>query len=202
MIIALEGGICSGKTTLAKEFERQDFYLIPEYMDIIHPYEEDRINDLVSSNQSAINVFLEIEKRRKEIYLENCSDKNAILDRSYLTLFAYEYAIGRNISNMEFPDLYQNVITPNLIVFLDVNDEQRIKRSHDRCDENMPKIFLNHNFNKRLKQFFLKQNQVPCVFLNTENLDSLKMVDLMQSMQLKNTHQPQHWFLNKFYNLR
>ena len=107
-----------------------------------------------------------------------------------------------NISNMEFPDLYQNVITPNLIVFLDVNDEQRIKRSHDRCDENMPKIFLNHNFNKRLKQFFLKQNQVPCVFLNTENLDPLKMVDLMQSMQLKNTHQPQHWFLNKFYNLR
>ncbi len=202
MIIALEGGICSGKTTLAKEFERQDFYLIPEYMDIIHPYEEDRINDLVSSNQSAINVFLEIEKRRKEIYLENCSDKNAILDRSYLTLFAYEYAIGRNISNMEFPDLYQNVITPNLIVFLDVNDEQRIKRSHDRCDENMPEIFLNHNFNKRLKQFFLKQNQVPCVFLNTENLDPLKMVNLMQSMQLKNTHQSQQWFLNKFYNLR
>lgn len=202
MIIALEGGICSGKTTLAKEFERQDFYLIPEYMDIIHPYEEDRINDLVSSNQSAINVFLEIEKRRKEIYLENCSDKNAILDRSYLTLFAYEYAIGRNISNMEFPDLYQNVITPNLIVFLDVNDEQRIKRSHDRCDENMPEIFLNHNFNKRLKQFFLKQNQVPCVFLNTENLDPLKMVILMQSMQLKNTHQSQQWFLNKFYNLR
>ena len=202
MIIALEGGICSGKTTLAKEFERQDFYLIPEYMDIIHPYEEDRINDLVSSNQSAINVFLEIEKRRKEIYLENCSDKNAILDRSYLTLFAYEYAIGRNISNMEFPDLYQNVITPNLIVFLDVNDEQRIKRSHDRCDENMPEIFLNHNFNKRLKQFFLKQNQIPCVFLNTENLDPLKMVNLMQSMQLKNTRQPQQWFLNKFYNLR
>lgn len=202
MIIALEGGICSGKTTLAKEFERQDFYLIPEYMDIIHPYEEDRINDLVSSNQSAINVFLEIEKRRKEIYLENCSDKNAILDRSYLTLFAYEYAIGRNISNMEFPDLYQNVITPNLIVFLDVNDEQRIKRSYDRCDENMPEIFLNHNFNKRLKQFFLKQNQVPCVFLNTENLDPLKMVNLMQSMQLKNTHQSQQWFLNKFYNLR
>lgn len=26
MIIALEGGICSGKTTLAKEFERQGFY--------------------------------------------------------------------------------------------------------------------------------------------------------------------------------
>ncbi len=202
MIIALEGGICSGKTTLAKEFERQGFYLVPEYMDIIQPCEENRINDLVSSNQSAINVFLEIEKRRKEIYLENCSDKNAILDRSYLTLFAYEYAIGRNISNMEFPDLYQNVITPNLIVFLDVNDEQRIKRSHDRCDENMPEIFLNHNFNKRLKQFFLKQNQVPCVFLNTENLDPLKMVNLMQSMQLKNTHQSQQWFLNKFYNLR
>lgn len=54
MIIALEGGICSGKTTLAKEFERQGFYLIPEYMDIIHPSEENRINDLVSSNQSAI----------------------------------------------------------------------------------------------------------------------------------------------------
>lgn len=200
MIIALEGGICSGKTTLAKEFERQGFYLVPEYMDIIQPCEENRINDLVSSNQSAINVFLEIEKRRKEIYLENCSDKNAILDRSYLTLFAYEYAIGRNISNMEFPDLYH--ITPNLIVFLDVNDEQRIKRSHDRCDENMPEIFLNHDFNKRLKQFFLKQNQVPCVFLNTENLDPLKMVNLMQSMQLKNTHQSQQWFLNKFYNLR
>lgn len=202
MIIALEGGICSGKTTLAKEFERQGFYLIPEYMDIIHPSEEERINDFASSNQSAINVFLEIEKRRKAIYLKNYSDKNAILDRSYLTLFAYEYAIGRDISNMQFPNLVQNVITPDLIVFLNVNDKLRAKRSYDRCDEDMPEIFLNHNFNRRLKQFFLRQNQIPCVFLNTENLNPLKMVNLMKSMQLKNTHQPQQWFLNKFYNLR
>ena len=43
MIIALEGGICSGKTTLAKEFERQGFYLVPEYIDIIQPCEENRI---------------------------------------------------------------------------------------------------------------------------------------------------------------
>lgn len=202
MIIALEGGICSGKTTLAKEFARQGFYLIPEYMDIIQPYEKERINDLASSNQSAINVFLEIEKRRKEIYLKNYSDKNAILDRSYLTLFAYEYAIGRDISNMQFPNLAQNVITPDLVVFLDVNDKLRAKRSYDRCDEDMPEIFLNHNFNRRLKQFFLRQNQVPCVFLNTENLNPLKMVNLMKSVQLKNTHQHQQLFLNKFYNLR
>ena len=202
MIIALEGGICSGKTTLAKEFARQGFYLIPEYMDIIQPYEEERINDLASSNKSAINVFLEIEKRRKEIYLKNYSDKNAILDRSYLTLFAYEYAIGRDISNMQFPNLVQNVITPDLVVFLDVNDKLRAKRSYDRCDEDMPEIFLNHNFNRRLKLFFLRQNQVPSVFLNTENLNPLKMVNLMKSVQLKNTYQPQQWFLNKFYNLR
>lgn len=57
MIIALEGGICSGKTTLAKEFERQGFNFVPEYMDIIQPCEENRINDLASSNHSAINVF-------------------------------------------------------------------------------------------------------------------------------------------------
>lgn len=202
MIIALEGGICSGKTTLAKEFERQGFYLVPEYMDIIQPCEENRINDLASSNHSAINVFLEIEKRRKEIYSENYNGKNAILDRSYLTLFAYEYAIGRNISGVDFPNLAQNIIAPDLVVFLNVNDELRVKRSRDRCDEDMPEIFLNHNFNKRLKQFFLKQNQVPCVFLNTENLDPIKMVKLMQSMQLKNTHHPQQWFLNKIYNLR
>lgn len=202
MIIALEGGICSGKTTLAKEFERQGFYLVPEYMDIIQPCEENRINDLASSNHSAINIFLEIEKRRKEIYLENYSGKNAILDRSYLTLFAYEYAIGRNISSMQFPNLSQNIVTPDLIVFLDVNDELRAKRSRDRCDKDMPEIFLNSNFNKRLKQFFLRQNQVPCLFLNTENLDSFTMVNLMKSMQLKNTHQPQQWFPNKFYNLR
>lgn len=149
MIIALEGGICSGKTTLAKEFERQGFYLIPEYMDIINQYDEERINNLASSNQSAINVFLEIEKRRREIYLENHNNKNTILDRSYLTLFAYEYAVGRNISNMQFLNLAQNVITPDLIVFLYVKDELRAKRSYERRDEDMPEIFLNHNFNKR-----------------------------------------------------
>jgi thymidylate kinase len=202
MIIALEGGICSGKTTLAKEFESQDFYLIPEYMDIIQPCEENKIRDLTASKHSAINVFLEIEKRRKKIYLENSKGKNIILDRSYLTLFAYEYAIGRNICNMEFPDLYKNVIIPNIIVFLDVNDALRMKRSHDRCDENMPKTFLNHTFNSRLKKFFLQQNQFPCVFLNTENLTPSKMVNSLKSMQFKNTQSPQQWFMDKFYNLR
>lgn len=92
-------------------------------------------------------------------------------------------------------------LTPDLRVFLDVNAEPRIKRNYDRCDEDMPEIFLNHNFNKRLKQFFLKQNQVPCVFLNTQNLGSSKMVNLMQPMQLKNTHQSQ-LILRKLDNQR
>lgn len=202
MIIALEGGICSGKTTLAKEFEQQGFFLIPEYMDIIQPEEEERIDNLATSNLSAINVFLEIEKRRKEKYQSCFSEKNIILDRSYLTLFAYEYAVARDINSLDVQNLHESVITPDLIIFLDVNDELRRQRSNDRLDINMPKMFLDHNFNKKLKYFFLKQNHVPCIFLNTENLTASQMANILKSMQFNDTYQTQQLFMNKFNHER
>lgn len=194
MIIALEGGICSGKTTLAKGFERQGFILIPEYMDIIKPEEEKKINNLSARHQSAINVFLDIEKRRKEKYQSYFNKKNVILDRSYLTLFAYEYAIGRDIKHTNT----QDVITPDLIIFLDINDELRKQRSNDRQDIDMPEIFLNHDFNKKLKYFFLKQNHVPCIFLNTENLTPTQMINTLEALKINDMFHTKHLFTNKF----
>lgn len=202
MIIALEGGICSGKTTLAKGFEQVGFNLIPEYMDIILPIEEERINELTGSSQSALNVFLEIEKRRKEIYKDYLKGKNIVLDRSYLTLFAYEYAVGRDISRLKVQNLHENVIIPDLIIFLDINDALRKQRSNNRKDIDMPEIFLEHNFNKKLKQFFLKQDQLPCIFLNTENLTPSQMITSLRSIQINDKQQIQQLMMKKLNHQR
>ena len=183
MIIALEGGICSGKTTLAKQLEKKGFFYIPEYMDIITPQEQKELNALISQDKSALLFFLKMEQRRKYLYGSQSLQKNSVLDRSYLTLFAYEFAKNNKYPNLDLP-LKENVIMPDLIIFLDINDQLRKQRSLKRKDVDMPEIFLNSEFNRRLKTFFLEKSSEKCIFINSEKLEPEQMASILKNVNV------------------
>lgn len=198
MIIALEGGICSGKTTLAKQLEKRGFLSIPEYMDIITPQEQKELDALISQDKSALPFFLKMEKRRKELYFAQCLQKDCVLDRSYLTLFAYEFA-----KNNQYPVLTElaqseNIIVPDLIVFLDVSNPIRRQRSISRGDIDMPEIFLNSDFNQKLKTFFLEKSSEKCIFINSERLEAEQMANILKDIKIKQKKQICNLFQNAF----
>ena len=198
MIIALEGGICSGKTTLAKQLEIKGFFSVPEYMDIITPQEQKELDTLISQDKSALPFFLRMEKRRKELYGAQCLQKDSVLDRSYLTLFAYEFAKNNQYSALSELVQKENVIIPDLIIFLDVNDQVRRQRCINRGDIDMPKIFLNSEFNRNLKKFFLEKSSEKCIFVNSENLESEQMASILQDIKIKPKKQICNLFQNMF----
>lgn len=120
MIIALEGGICGGKTSLAKELTKYSYLMVPEYMDFITPAEQQQLDNLHNAGENALGLLLKIEKRRKDTYLNKSS--NIVLDRSFLTLFAYEYAMNGDDCSRFLADkkIMSQVIQPDLVVYLDV----------------------------------------------------------------------------------
>lgn len=201
MIIALEGGICSGKTTLANQLGQNGFFVVPEYMDIITPQEQKELDVLSLQRKCALPFFLKMEKRRKELYNKQCVQKDVVLDRSYLTLFAYEFAKNNqnlSLDSMKMPPK-EEVIVPDLIIFLDVNDQLRQKRSIERGDIDMPKIFLNSGFNHSLKAFFLEKTPEKCIFVNSEQLLPEHMANILKNVKISSQKQMgkifQHMFL-------
>lgn len=202
MIIALEGGICSGKTTLAKQLEKIGFFNVPEYMDIITPQEQKELDALISQNKSALSFFLKMEKRRKELYETQYLQKDTVLDRSYLTLFAHEFA--KNHQHFALSELIpkERVITPDLIIFLDVDDQLRKQRSINRGDIDMPAMFLNPEFNRDLKTFFLEKTSTKCIFVNSEKLSPEQMAGLLKDVKVKQTKQIYNSFQNIFQSER
>ena len=197
MIIALEGGICSGKTTLAKQLEKRGFFNVPEYMDIITPQEQQELDTLISQDKSALPFFLKMEKRRKELYGSQSLQRDSVLDRSYLTLFAYEFAKNNTYPALDLASK-ENVIIPDLIIFLDVNDQLRKQRSQERKDVDMPEIFLNSEFNQRLKTFFLEKSSEKCIFINSEKLEPEQMANILKNINIKQRKQMCNLFQNMF----
>lgn len=155
MIIALEGGICGGKTSLAKELTKYSYLMVPEYMDFITPAEQQQLDNLHNAGENALGLLLKIEKRRKDTYLNKSS--NIVLDRSFLTLFAYEYAMNGDDCSRFLADkkIMSQVIQPDLVVYLDVNGDTRRQRCYDRGDFDMPEFYLDEKFNNKNKDFFL-----------------------------------------------
>lgn len=198
MIIALEGGICSGKTTLAKQLEKRGFFYIPEYMEVIIPQEQKELDNLISQGKSALPFFLKMEKRRKDLYDLQSLRRDSVLDRSYLTLFAYEFAKNNKCPTLDLA-LKENVIIPDLIIFLDVADKIRKQRSFERRDIDMPEIFLNSEFNRRLKTFFLEKLSEKCIFINSEKLEPEQMASVLKNLNITPKKQMCNIFRNMFH---
>lgn len=196
MIIALEGGVCAGKTTLAKELTKHFYLMVPEYMDLITPEEQQQLDKLHDTGQNALELLLKIEKRRKDTYFHKSS--NIILDRSFLTLFAYEYAMNGDDCSRFLTDkvTMDGVIQPNLVIYLEVKDDTRRQRCYSRGDFDMPEYYLDEKFNNKNKDFFLKKTDYQTLFLNTNNLNAQEMARQILKLDTAN---PAH-LRNFFYN--
>lgn len=164
MIVALEGGVCAGKSTVATLLETLGVGRhVQEYATRI-PYSAQRsIFELDPVARAA--SFLSIDSGRIH---EMPQTELKILDRSCLTVFAFEYAcVQLGINELELPllDLVESyaVMVPNCVIFLDITDDVREKRLAVRGKRFIP-ILANRNFNKHFKGFFEAMNEYLGVF--------------------------------------
>lgn len=185
MIIALEGGIYAGKSSVAKELKKDlHFEVIPELMDTLTKKQKSSILNL--NENERFSRFLVFERYRKK-KLSNSPNSNLILDRSFLTLFAFEVARGRHHNLMElFHKHHKNLIIPDKIYFLDVSDIERMRRIGSDKDRLISCLY-SPKFNQKVKSFFQTQSFVPNIeFINTTKLsiEDVKL-NILQTMNKK-----------------
>jgi AAA domain-containing protein len=158
--VALEGGICAGKTVVQSALSvAYGFRPIPEYMAILSQDEARRAFD--ASNTQSIDLFAAAEQRRLP------TTPGAVrycLDRSFLTLAAYRYALrSLNLIGDEEVQYAANVLmgmswlVPPVIVYLDTPGPIRARRSARRDKgKTMPPLLLDDGFNCHFREFFVR----------------------------------------------
>ena len=174
MIIGLEGGVCSGKTTFGKCLNKinKDNLFLPEYESFISKYEE-TILDSILDNTEKYAMYFEIEKNRK-VYATLNNYKNLILDRTFFSILAYEY-IRNNLVGID--NVIKNinkceVLMPDIIYFLSVEQQVRIER-YKRRGQPLPEFYTSEDFNKKMYMFF---NNIVSRFVKVKFLDTSKFL--------------------------
>jgi len=160
-IIAIEGGVCAGKTTL---IQSSNLPSLPDYWKYKTQFLTElcfpamNISQLLANNQ----FFLEIEKLRLQQLNEWSQNRLVLLDRSFLSLLGFDYAFMKMFAIEGFARIYEfwennPKIQPDEVIFLDISHSEREKRFKGRgktCDQT---ILLTEEFNNSFKEFFLAQ---------------------------------------------
>ncbi len=187
---SIEGGVCSGKSTLCQNMQTtHGFLTIKEYMS----HFLGKI-DYPLSRLDTIELFLKIEEKRL-----NTSDSGNIIitDRSLLSILAFEYALKRmgRIAHVKLPSRIDNFDLPVKTFFLDVNHSLRSQRWVQR-GESVNSIFNNVDFNTYNREFFVHASKfidieiVKADSIGTGDL-SLYIFDIIGGMAVsKNTGSP------------
>jgi thymidylate kinase len=174
IIVGIEGGMASGKSSLCKHFS--DALIISEYMDFI----DDQVSFHNKSPEDRFTSLLEIEKCKRKPIVDNAllerKPKLILLDRSYITLLAHEFAVKSKINSIDACNSLaksENVILPDIIFFLDVAHKERLNRYTKRGDNKIDvvqNVFLTERYNIEFFNFIAKkQNTVPIHIINTTN---------------------------------
>ena len=169
--LALEGGVCSGKTTTTMEFSRLDgVQVLPEYMSYV-PTDHAAWKILLPPEER-LNLFLRIDTERYLLIPKRA--KGIIADRCILTIIAFEYAINRLGHPTRLPVFVENqdfkVNIPNHVIFFDVSSELRLKRWAARGAD-MDSPLVNESFNRELINCFRQLSTiVKITFLDATHL--------------------------------
>ena len=169
IVVALEGGVCSGKSSVCRLLERDGIAAqCRDYMDMITDRNAEEISELPPLERAAI--FLDLDSHRLSLVAQ--SSLPLVLDRCALTVFAFEFACVRANYNSAEPRLTELVSTyklvqPDAITFLDVSDALRNKREESRQNRVLPRL-VDPQFNAAIREFFQKTaTLVPTQFLNS-----------------------------------
>lgn len=172
MIIALEGGVCSGKTTLCRQLQEKGFMHVSEHMTFLSPQDWERFE--CTDPVHRIDFLLGVEEKRQALMTRLLDmGQNIVLDRTFLSLYAFEYAKGRFVKAEEFKEKRKSFLNPDLILFLSVDEQTRRRRSAQRGDSftAASDFFLQDSFNDGLKSFFKKnQSYFNVCFLDSSHL--------------------------------
>jgi len=169
--IAFEGVSFSGKTTLASSLEREspeEIKMLAEYVvyagggQNFPPFPPKNKQEAIKS----LEFFLNLERRRhKDIEALKDRPYFLVLDRSIVSLlgfrFAQKYLHGIDIFEETRQILGQEPqLAPDFVFYLDVNDKETARRLAV-SQRPVGDLFIDPEFNRRLRQFFdwLKENR-------------------------------------------
>ncbi len=153
-IVAVEGGVCAGKTTLVDRLGNGDgIFCLPEYVEWIRS--SGRTLPL-GTPEERLRAYLAIEEERERVARH--SDHTVLLDRSILTLIGFEYAMRRMwlgtawFSIRTLVSSYR-IMAPSGVIIADVDAGLQadlwaeLGLSHQS-------LFVNRRFNDSLRWFF------------------------------------------------
>jgi len=158
-IVALEGLVHAGKTTLLKSLKkRRRFCCLSEYSEITtrsFPGSPRTIEDA----KEALYYFLSLEKERIK-FISESKYGIYVVDRSLYSVLAYHYAVehlfGVKCYTNTFNYLLRNTskwLRPSKCIFIDISHEDQLRR-HEGDKGYYQDILLNADFNKELSYFY------------------------------------------------
>lgn len=185
---ALEGGVCSGKTSISRILhESYNWEIIPEFMEFVSP--STIIEKPFLPAKKRLDLFTDIEITRQS-YISN--GKKTITDRSIFSIIAFEIAliemgVESELCSYNFPD---QICIPSHTFYLSVTNDERRSRWIEREKES-ESIFINISFNNSIEKFFRKiQNIVPLTILDSEiSTDQLKIVKYINDFRMATNRQ-------------
>lgn len=179
--IALEGGVCSGKSTVATILKNKiNAQIIPEYMSLLTNEQTELLRIL--SDEERFSFFIKLDFERNKLIQNNL--ENIIFDRSFFTLFSYQFALKKlgliNSCNYISRYLYHHeFIHPELIIFFDVNDKVRENRLAARGNDT-DRFFLRDDFNKNIRTFFERASTIIRTnFIDTNSISAVDVATLI-----------------------
>ena len=196
LVIALTGGIGSGKTTVSEIFKSKNIPIIdtdiiarqiveqdkPAYIEIIKSFGKEILNNDNSINRQALRklIFSSTEKR---LQLENILHPVIWQEvKSQLSSLTSPYCI------IVVPLLFENLTKITAVKFdrvlvIDTEEEMQIKRSQKRDNSDIEVI---KNIMKSQVSRQVRIDEANDIILNTDNLDSLnKQVEKLHQQYLK-----------------
>jgi thymidylate kinase len=155
-LVAIEGGMCAGKTTISDSLGvRFGLLRLPEYFEMVSEEERAALESMTPIQR--FEFFLGIDRKRSRLI--KMTDGVQVADRCVFSMLATEFALWRLgiIADIDhaLSRLEDSVASwPCRIVFLDVSDAEREMRYRRRPHAGYAHLFLRPDFNRYFKHFF------------------------------------------------
>ncbi len=163
LVVALEGPVCAGKTTVLERLKADGISIIQEYSEYVDSATRDFPNFPPKDEESAkgsFKFFFDLElKRHSDLNRQN--GKFTVIDRSVYTLLAFEVGASRLTGidilpwAIEYLEEHKNeIIIPEHVVYMD-NSVEESRRRAEEGKIRIAEFLLTDEFNKGFRSFFL-----------------------------------------------
>lgn len=163
-VIALEGPVCAGKTTVLRNLAQRGLPTLREYGEYVVSAKNDFPSFPPRTKEEALSnfqFFLELEQQRFADSRQFSNERTLVLDRSVLSLLAFEYTAPPFTGINILPEAtrmvaeHPGVVFPDKVVYLHVSHEKIVRR-RQLCSGFYLELLLDPVFNNGFREFFEK----------------------------------------------